>query len=211
MKIILLGAPGAGKGSQAKLIVEEYGIPQLSTGDLLRAAVREGTELGLQAKKYMDAGELVPDELVIGLAKERMAQPDCAKGFILDGFPRTVAQAEALEGITDIDAVINIDVPQEVIVKRLTARRSCRECGAVYNLDSMPPKVPGKCDVCGGELYQRDDDNEETIRKRFAAYEAQTKPLIAYYTDKGILHTVAGGETVEDTFSRVKPILDGLR
>ena len=211
MKIILLGAPGAGKGSQAKMMVEEYGIPQLSTGDLLRAAVHAGTPLGLEARKFMDAGKLVPDDVVIGLVRERLKEPDCAGGFILDGFPRTVAQAEALGRITPIDAVIDIEVPHGVIIERLTARRSCKSCGQVYNLVSIPPRVPGVCDKCGGELYQRDDDREETILERLETYEAQTRPLIGYYAERGILHTVQGGDTVEDTFGRARPILDRLR
>ncbi len=207
MKLILLGAPGAGKGSQAKRLVERYGIPQLSTGDLLRAAVRAGTPLGLEAKGYMDSGGLVPDEVVIGLVRERLAEPDCAKGFILDGFPRTAAQAEALGGITDVDAVVSLNVDQEVIIRRLTARRSCH-CGAVYNTVSIPPKVEGVCDECSGKLYQRKDDNEATIRQRFANYESQTAPLIDYYEAKGVLHRVRGGTTVDETFGRITPVLD---
>ena len=210
MKIVLLGAPGAGKGSLAKAAVRKYGVPQLSTGDLLRSAVRDGTQLGLEAKVYMDAGDLVPDEVVIGLAKERMAQEDCARGFILDGFPRTVAQAEDLERETSIDAVIDIDVPQDVITRRLMARRSCKSCGAIYNLVSSPTRVEGVCDACGGETYQRDDDKEETIRQRFATYEAQTAPLMDFYQSRGLLHTVSGGNTVEETFDKITPILDGL-
>ncbi len=211
MKLILLGAPGAGKGSQAQVLVKEYGIPQLSTGDLLRAAVRTGTPLGKEAKAFMDAGKLVPDEVVIGLVRERLAEPECAAGFILDGFPRTVPQAQALAELTAIDAVVSIEVSQDVIIGRLTARRSCKACGAVYNVVSYPPKVEGVCDACGGEVYLRDDDREETIRQRFATYEAQTRPLIDHYAAQGILHSVQGGDTVEETLGRVRAILDPLR
>lgn len=209
MRLILLGAPGAGKGSQAKRLVERYGIPQLSTGDLLRAAVRAGTPLGMEAKGYMDSGGLVPDEVVIGLVRERLKDEDCAGGFILDGFPRTAAQAEALGEITAIDGVVSLNVDQEVIIGRLTARRSCH-CGAVYNVVSIPPKVEGVCDHCGAALYQREDDNEATIRQRFANYEAQTAPLINYYEARGVLHRVQGGTTVDETFGRIRPILDEL-
>ncbi|MDY0062412.1 MAG: adenylate kinase [Myxococcota bacterium] len=211
MKIILLGAPGAGKGSQAKLMVDTYQIPQISTGDLLRTAKAAGTPLGLEAQRYMDAGLLVPDEVVIGLVRERLAQPDCQGGFILDGFPRTLPQAEALARITDIDRVLSIEVAPEVIIGRLTSRRSCQKCGQVYNLVSYPPRTAGVCDSCGGELYLRDDDREETIRKRFETYEAQTRPLIQHYRDQGLLLTVQGGDTVEETFSRARPLLDACR
>jgi adenylate kinase len=211
MKIILLGAPGAGKGSQAKLMVDTFGIPQISTGDLLRAAKAAGTPLGLEAKGFMDAGLLVPDAVVIGLVRERIAAPDCAAGFILDGFPRTLAQATALAEITAIDAVISIEVDQQVIVSRLTSRRSCRKCNRVYNLVSYPPKVADVCDDCGGEIYLRDDDREETIKQRFATYEAQTRPLAEHYAALGLLHPVTGGDTVGDTFALTRPILDALR
>ena len=183
MNLILLGGPGAGKGTQAKLIVEEYKIPQISTGDMLREAVKQGTELGKKAKEYMDKGELVPDEIVIGIVRDRLKQPDCEKGFILDGFPRTIAQAEALDKMLDeigkkIDAVINIYVPEEEIVKRIVNRRTCKKCGAIYHLIYSPPKESNKCDKCGGELYQRDDDKEETVRERLRVYKQQTEPLI---------------------------------
>lgn len=171
MNIIMLGPPGAGKGTQAKMLVEKFGIPQISTGDMLRAAVAEGTELGKKAKEYMDKGQLVPDEVVIGIVEERLKKSDCEKGFILDGFPRTVPQAEALDKILEkmgkkIDYVINIVVPDVEILKRLTGRRTCKQCGAMYHVIYNPPKQEGVCDKCGGELYQRDDDKEETIKNR---------------------------------------------
>ncbi len=215
MNLILLGAPGAGKGTQAKLIVSKYGIPQISTGDMLREAVAKQTELGKKAKEYMDKGELVPDEVVIGIVKERLAQPDCEKGFILDGFPRTLKQAEALDGILDelgkkIDAVINVAVPEEEIVRRIVNRRTCRNCGAVYHLIYNPPQEPGKCDKCGGELYQRDDDKEETVKERLRVYKAQTEPLIDYYSKKGLVYNVDGTKSIEEVFKEIEEILDKL-
>jgi len=215
MNIILLGGPGAGKGTQAKLIVEKYGIPQISTGDMLREAVKQGTELGKKAKEYMDKGELVPDEIVIGIVKERLKQPDCEKGFILDGFPRTIAQAEALDKMLEelgkkIDAVINIHVPEEEIIKRIVNRRTCKKCGAIYHLIYSPPKEPNKCDKCGGELYQRDDDKEETVRERLRVYREQTEPLIEYYKKKGILYNVDGTKDINGVFEEIRSILDKL-
>lgn len=215
MNLILLGGPGAGKGTQAKLIVEKYKIPQISTGDMLREAVKQGTELGKKAKEYMDKGELVSDEIVIGIVKERLKQPDCDRGFILDGFPRTIAQAEALDKILDeigkkIDAVINIQVPEEEIVKRIVNRRTCKNCGAIYHLIYSPPKEPNKCDKCGGELYQRDDDKEETVRERLRVYREQTEPLIEYYQKKGILYNVDGTKDINGVFEEIKSILDKL-
>ncbi len=215
MNLILLGGPGAGKGTQAKLIVEKYKIPQISTGDMLREAVKQGTELGKKAKEYMDKGELVPDEIVIGIVKERLKQPDCDRGFILDGFPRTIAQAEALDKILDeigkkIDAVINIQVPEEEIVRRIVNRRTCKNCGAIYHLIYSPPKEPNKCDKCGGELYQRDDDKEETVRERLRVYREQTEPLIEYYQKKGILYNVDGTKDINGVFEEIKSILDKL-
>ncbi len=207
MKLILLGAPGAGKGTQAKWIREEYGIPHISTGDILRKNVAEGTELGKEAKKYMDEGKLVPDELIIGMVKERLAQEDCKKGFILDGFPRTIRQAEELEKITDIDAVLNIHVPFDKLIERITGRRSCPKCGAVYHIKYNPPKKEGICDVCGTPLIQRDDDKEETVKNRLKTYEEQTAPLIEYYEKKGKLITVEGQEKVEDTIALVREAL----
>ncbi|WP_294945428.1 adenylate kinase [Sulfurivirga sp.] len=182
MRIILLGAPGAGKGTQAQFLSRHFGIPQISTGDMLRAAIAEGTELGKEAKKYMDAGQLVPDEVIVGLVKERIAQPDCANGFLLDGFPRTVAQADALKAAgVDIDAVIEIDVPDEVIVERLSGRRVHPASGRTYHIKYNPPKQEGLDDETGEPLIQRDDDKPETIRKRLAVYHEQTAPLVDYY------------------------------
>jgi len=215
MNLILLGAPGAGKGTQAKLIVSKYNIPQISTGDMLREAVARQTELGKKAKEYMDKGELVPDDVVIGIVKERLAQPDCEKGFILDGFPRTLKQAEALDKILDelgkkIDAVINVAVPEDEIVRRIVNRRTCKKCGAVYHLIYNPPKESGKCDKCGGELYQRDDDREETVKERLKVYKAQTEPLIDYYSKKGLVYDVDGAKSIDGVFEEIKEILDKL-
>ncbi len=216
MNLILLGAPGAGKGTQAKMISEKYGIPQIATGDMLREAVAKGTELGKKAKEYMDRGELVPDEIVIGIVKERLQQPDCEKGFILDGFPRTLAQAEALDEMLkelgkEIDAVINISVPEEEVVKRIAYRRTCRNCGAVYHLIYNPPKNDERCDKCGGELYQRDDDKEETVRERFKVYRERTEPLIDYYRKKGLLYDVDGTKDINGVFEEIVKILEKIK
>jgi adenylate kinase len=186
VNIILLGAPGAGKGTQAERIVAAYGVAHISTGDILRKAVADGTELGLEAKRYMDAGELVPDEVVIGLARDRLAEPDCEDGFLLDGFPRTVAQAEALNRVLGelgkaLHAVVEIDVDKDALLKRLTSRRTCRDCGKVYNLLIERPNQHDVCDVCGGEVYQRDDDTVETVSNRLDVYETSTAPLVDYY------------------------------
>jgi len=183
MKLILLGAPGAGKGTQAAFITEKYGIPQISTGDMLRAAVKAGTPLGLEAKKVMDAGQLVSDEIILGLIKERLKQPDCAKGFLFDGFPRTIPQAEALrtQGV-DLDFVLEIDAPDEEIIKRMSGRRVHPASGRTYHVTFNPPKVAGKDDATGEELIQRDDDREETVRKRLDVYHSQTKPLVEFYS-----------------------------
>ena len=194
MKLILLGPPGAGKGTQAKGIAGRYGIAHISTGDMLRAQVRAGTPLGLEAKACMDRGELVPDAVIIGMVKERIKEQDCANGFLFDGFPRTVAQADALAEFTDIDAVINIDVPSERLIKRISGRRMCPDCGATYHISMYSDT---KCAACGAELYQRDDDKEETVAVRIGQYEAKTAPLIAYYEAKGILLTVNGDQPVE--------------
>ena len=194
MKLILLGPPGAGKGTQAKGIAARYGIAHISTGDMLRAQVRESTPLGLEAKACMDRGELVPDAVIIGMVKERIKEQDCANGFLFDGFPRTVAQADALAEFTDIDAVINIDVPFERLLKRISGRRMCPDCGATYHISMYSGT---KCEHCGAELYQRDDDKEETVAVRIRQYEAKTAPLIAYYEAKGILLTVNGDQSVE--------------
>lgn len=202
MKLILLGPPGAGKGTQAKMLTDRFSIPQISTGDILRAAVKEGTPMGGKAKSFMDAGGLVPDEVVVGIVRERLQKPDCADGFILDGFPRTVAQADALKETLrqlgkDLDAVISLDVDVEALVERLTGRRTCKDCGRGYHVKFDPPKVAGKCDACGGELFQRDDDREETIRKRLIVYHQQTAPLVAYYLADCLLTSVDGMREID--------------
>jgi adenylate kinase len=193
-------------------MIDAYGIPQISTGDMLRAALKAETELGLEAKKYMDSGQLVPDEVVIGLVRERLAQDDCAKGFMLDGFPRTVPQAEELEKVvTDlgkaIDHVVSIEVPNEELMGRLTGRRTCKACGAGFHQVFDPPKAEGVCDKCGGELYQRDDDNEATVSNRLKVYDSSTKPLIDFYSGKSLLRPVDGVGDIEDIFGRVKAVL----
>jgi len=212
VNIIMLGPPGCGKGTQAKVLVEKYGIPQISTGDLLRAAVKDGTELGKEAKKVMDAGKLVPDEVVIGMVKERLAAADCEKGFILDGFPRTVPQAEALDKTLGemnkaIEKVINIDVPDDEVVARLGGRRTCKGCGAMYHVRFNVPEKEGVCDKCEGELYQRDDDNEATIRNRLGVYHEQTSPLKDFYGKKGLVKDIPGvGEISGITEAVVKAV-----
>ncbi len=208
MRLVLLGAPGAGKGTQAKKLVDKYPIPQISTGDLLRAAVGAGTALGKEAKSYMDKGELVPDSVVLGMVEERLKKDDCKKGYILDGFPRNTAQAEALDkmlaGLSmPLTAALSVDVPMEDLMKRLTGRRTCKACGQMYNLYFSAPKKDGVCDKCGGELFQRDDDKEATIKKRLDVYTAQTAPLFDYYKNKGILKSVAGTGSIDDIFGKV--------
>ncbi len=210
MRLMLLGPPGAGKGTVAKKLVEKYGIPQLSTGDLLRAAVSEGTELGRKAKTYMDAGGLVPDTVVIGLIEERLKQDDCRTGFILDGFPRTLPQAEALSSITALDAVVNLEVGDEEVVVRLSGRRVCKQCGAIYHVRNIPPAVEGKCDRCNGELFQRDDDREEAIRNRLGVYRQQTLPLIDYYREAGTLHNVDGSAGVDNVTAAIVEIIERI-
>jgi len=214
MNLIMLGAPGAGKGTQAKLLIEKYSIPQISTGDMLRAAVAAGTDLGKKAKEYMEKGQLVPDEVVIGLIEERLKESDCDKGFILDGFPRTVAQAEALEKVLEklgkkIDHVISIEVPEEELLKRLTGRRTCKKCGAMYHVVFNPPKQEGVCDKCGGELYQRADDNEETVKSRLNVYNSQTKPLIDFYAQRGLLRNINGTGDIQGIFAEIVKLLEG--
>jgi adenylate kinase len=212
MNLILLGPPGAGKGTQAKMLIDAYGIPQISTGDMLREAVKNKTSLGMEAKKFMDAGQLVPDAVVIGLVEERIARPDCKNGFMLDGFPRTVPQAEELDKVLSgmgrkIDHVVSIQVPNKELLGRLTGRRTCRKCGQGYHVMFDPPKAGGKCDKCGDELYQRDDDNEKTVSNRLKVYEDQTKPLIDYYKGKGLLRPIDGVGSISDIFGRIKAML----
>jgi len=208
MNLILLGPPGAGKGTQAQMIVEHYHIPQISTGDILRKTVKEGTPLGKKAKVFMDQGKLVPDEVVIGIIDERLREPDCNPGFILDGFPRTTSQAEALQPILSemgksIDHVINIEVDTEELVGRLTGRRTCKNCGAMFHILFHPPRLEGRCDRCEGPLYQREDDKEETIRTRLDEYQRQTAPLIEYYKLKNLLRSVRGVGGEKEIFERI--------
>jgi len=213
MNLILLGPPGAGKGTQAQRIVERYHIPQISTGDILRAAVKEATVLGKQAKAFMEKGQLVPDDVVIGIINERLRAPDCQAGFILDGFPRTIPQAEALQRILNkigksVDFVINIEVDPEELVRRLTGRRTCKNCGAMFHILFYPPKKEGICDRCGGILYQREDDREEAIRTRLKEYEKQTAPLIQYYRSKNILRPIPGIGEQDQIFEHIVRVLD---
>jgi len=215
MNVVLFGPPGAGKGTQAKKLAEHYQIPHISTGDILRANLREGTELGLAAKEYMDRGELVPDEVLIGIIKNRLDEPDCGVGFLLDGYPRTIPQADALSGILGqigkpLEVVLNIDVPDGELVTRLGGRRMCR-CGASYHVTFNPPKEEGICDVCGTVLYQRDDDKDEAIRQRLETYKEQTQPLIDYYAKMGILVTVDGTGDIDMIFADICAVLDTYR
>lgn len=200
MKLLIMGPPGAGKGTQAEVMVKELGLTHISTGDMFRAAIKAGTEMGKKAKEYMDAGKLVPDEVVVGMVKERLSQSDC-ESFLLDGFPRTLAQAEALDATLKdmgikLDGVVNIDVPREKLMDRLTGRRVCRGCGASYRVIFNPPKEADKCNSCGGDLYQRDDDNEATVSNRLDVYEAQTQPLIDYYKNQGLLLNINGDQDI---------------
>ena len=200
MKMILFGAPGAGKGTQAERLCKQLNIPTISTGNILRAAIKDGTPTGLKAKSYMDAGKLVPDEVIIGIITERLAQEDCRNGYILDGVPRTIAQAEAMEkaGIT-FDAVISIEIADETIMQRMSGRRVCESCGASYHLVAVPPKTPGVCDNCGGKLVQRKDDAPETVKARLEVYHQETEPLKAFYKQRGLLKPVENQSTVEGT------------
>ena len=212
MKVIMLGAPGAGKGTQAKKIAAKYNIPHISTGDIFRANIKNGTELGKKAKTYMDQGLLVPDELVVDLVVDRVNQEDCQNGYVLDGFPRTIPQAEALDQALKtlgqkMDYAIDVDVPDENIVRRMGGRRACVGCGATYHLEYAPTKVEGICDVCGKELILRDDDKPETVQKRLNVYHDQTQPLIDYYTKAGILKTVDGTVDIEEVFQAITEIL----
>lgn len=212
MKIIMLGAPGAGKGTQAKMIAEKYSIPHVSTGDIFRANIKNGTELGKQAKEYMDAGKLVPDELTVKILLDRVAQDDCKNGYVLDGFPRTIPQAEVLEDALNklgdkIDYVVNVDVPDENIVRRMSGRRACLKCGATYHIEHIPPKQEGICDTCGSELVLRDDDKPETVLNRLKVYHDQTQPLIDFYTERNVLKTVDGTRDMKDVFADIISIL----
>lgn len=212
MKIVMLGAPGAGKGTQAKMIADKYQIPHISTGDIFRANISNGTELGKKAKTYMDQGLLVPDELVVDLVVDRVQQDDCKKGYILDGFPRTIPQAEALtEALKKlgekVDFAINVEVPDENIVKRMSGRRACVSCGSTYHIVYNPTKVDGVCDKCGNELILREDDKPETVKKRLDVYHEQTQPLIEYYTNEGVLVEVDGTKDMKDVFSAIVDIL----
>ena len=212
MKIIMLGAPGAGKGTQAKQIADKYSIPHISTGDIFRANIKNGTELGKKAKQYMDQGALVPDELTCDLVMDRMQQDDCKNGFVLDGFPRTIPQAEALDAALEkinekMDYAIDVDVPDENIVNRMSGRRACLNCGATYHLISIPPKVEGICDRCGSEIVLREDDKPETVQKRLKVYHEQTQPLIDYYKNQGILKSVDGTQPMDEVFKAIVTIL----
>lgn len=211
-----MGLPGAGKGTQADKIVGKYGVPHISTGDMFRLAMKEGTALGLKAKSFMDQGELVPDEVTIGIVRERLSKEDCEKGFLLDGFPRTVAQAEALESILadlgkKIDYVINIDVDQSILMERLTGRRICKTCGATYHLVFNPPAKTGICDRCNGELYQRPDDNADTVQNRLDVNVKQTQPLLDFYNAKGYLKNINGQKHIDQVFSNIDELLKGLK
>lgn len=215
MNLVLMGLPGAGKGTQAEKIVDKYGIPHISTGDMFRAAIKEETELGLKAKSFIDNGELVPDEVTIGIVRERLSKDDCEKGFLLDGFPRTVPQAEALENILaelnkKINFVINIDVDQDILMERLTGRRICKDCGATYHLVFNPPAKVDECDRCGGELYQRADDNEATVKTRLDVNIKQTKPLLDFYEAKGYLRNIDGQQDIDKVFTDLDRLLGGL-
>ena len=212
MKIIMLGAPGAGKGTQAKKIADKYQIPHISTGDIFRANIKNGTELGMKAKTYMDQGLLVPDELVVDLVVDRLAQDDCVNGCVLDGFPRTIPQAECLDAALAakgeaIDYAVDVDVPDENIINRMSGRRACVACGATYHIVHIPTKVEGVCDRCGESLILRDDDKPETVKKRLDVYHAQTQPLIDYYTSKNVLKSVDGTQDMEDVFQAIVDIL----
>lgn len=212
MKIVMLGAPGAGKGTQAKKISEKYAIPHISTGDIFRANMKEGTELGLKAKEYISQGLLVPDEVTIGMLLDRIQHADCKKGYVLDGFPRTIPQADSLtkalaEMGDAIDFAINVDVPDANIVRRMSGRRSCVKCGSIHHLEFAPPKTEGICDACGSELVLRDDDKPETVEKRLSVYHEQTQPLIEYYKEKGVMHTVDGTQTMDAVFQCITDIL----
>ena len=213
MKIIMLGAPGAGKGTQAKMIADKYDIPHISTGDIFRANIKNGTALGMEAKGYMDQGKLVPDELTVKILLDRVSKADCRGGYVLDGFPRTIPQAEVLDkALTElndkIDFAINVDVPDENIIRRMSGRRACLNCGATYHIAHVPPKAEGICDRCGNELILRDDDKEETVKNRLTVYHEQTQPLIEYYTAKGVLKDVDGTQDMQVVFDNIIACLE---
>ena len=213
MKIIMLGAPGAGKGTQAQMIADKFNIPHISTGDIFRANIKNGTELGKKAKEFMDKGQLVPDELTVQLLLDRVANDDCKNGYVLDGFPRTIPQADVLDSeltkLGDkVDFAINVDVPDENIVRRMSGRRACLKCGATYHIKHIPPKKEGICDKCGSELVQREDDKPETVQNRLSVYHEQTQPLIDYYDKKNILKTVDGTKDMQEVFSNIVGILN---
>ncbi|ELV2649004.1 adenylate kinase [Staphylococcus pseudintermedius] len=216
MNIILMGLPGAGKGTQASEIIKKYPIPHISTGDMFRKAIKDETELGKEAKSYMDRGELVPNEVTVGIVKERISEDDAKKGFLLDGFPRTIEQAEALNSILEelgrtIDAVVNIEVPEEELMNRLTGRRICETCGTTYHLVFNPPKVEGICDIDGGKLYQREDDNPETVANRLEVNVKQSKPILEFYNQKGLLKNIDGSKHIDEVTSDVIEILESLK
>ena len=212
MRILLMGPPGAGKGTQAEKLTEILNIPHISTGDMFRKAIKDQTDLGKQAKSFMDKGELVPDEVTVGIVKDRITEKDCGNGFLLDGFPRTVVQADALAKMLEdlgikLDSVINVEVPYEELIGRLTGRRICRSCGATYHMIFNPPKDEGVCDKCGGELYQRDDDTEETAKNRLLVYEKQTAPLLEYYNNTGLLVNINGNQLMEEVLGEILKVL----
>jgi len=216
LRMVIFGPPGSGKGTQAKLVSELYGIPHISTGDILREEVERGSELGRMAESYMSRGLLVPDDVVIEMVRQRLLREDCRPGFILDGFPRTLRQAEELDRILGelgwkLDVVVNLVVSEEEVLRRITLRRVCSVCGEIYHLEFNPPKRPGVCDRCGGRLYQREDDTEETVRKRLQVYRAQTEPILRYYRERGLVRDVDGNPPIEEVFEKVKAVLEEVR
>lgn len=210
MRLVFIGPPGIGKGTYAAVVSQRYGIPHVSTGDILRDEVKRSTELGRRVKEYLDRGALVPDELIIEIVRERLNQEDCKRGFILDGFPRTIKQAEELDKITRVDLVFNFIAPEEVIIDRISGRRICKICGAIYHVKYIPPKVPGICDKCGGELYQRDDDKPEVVKKRLEVFKAQFEPIINYYRGKRLLVEIEASEQADIVVPRVIAVLESI-